>query len=77
MSKQPTLGRYRPPDTMAPQLRSIALVQLIAIAALALSTVVAATAVSIGHARADVARAAAGARVAPCLIALLPRDRAT
>jgi hypothetical protein len=74
MSKQPARGRYRIPDATVPQLRSIALVQLIAIAALALSTVVAATAVSIGHARADVARAAAGTCVAPYLMTVLPHD---
>ena len=74
MSKQPALGRYRIPDATAPQLRSVALVQLIATATLALSTLIAAAAVSIGLARADVARAAAGTCVAPYLMTVLPHD---
>ena len=41
MSKQPARGRYRTPDVTAPQLRSVALVQLIAIVTLALSTLIA------------------------------------
>jgi hypothetical protein len=44
------------PAAPEPQIKSGALVQLIAIVALALSTLIAATAVSIGLARADVAR---------------------
>jgi hypothetical protein len=54
----------------APRQRSIALVELITTAALALSTAVAATAVSIGIARADVIGAAAKAHGLPFAIAL-------
>jgi hypothetical protein len=50
---------------MAPQSKSVIHVQLIAIVTLALSTLIAATAVSIGHARADVACAAGAAQAAP------------
>jgi glycerol uptake facilitator-like aquaporin len=51
--------------------RPVALVELIATAALALSTVVAATAVSIGIARADVFGTRADGDTAPLAIALL------
>ena len=44
---------FAPPAAAAPPLSRVALVQLIAITALAVSTLVAATAVSIGIARAD------------------------
>jgi hypothetical protein len=46
--------RVEPPS----RLRSVALMQLIAIVALALSTLIAVTAVSIGYARADAAEVA-------------------
>ncbi len=55
----------------APSSRPIALVQLIAIVALALSTVVAVAAVSIGIARAEAFGARADGDVAPLAIALL------
>jgi len=44
------------PAAPEPRIKAVAVVQLIAILALALSTLIAATAVSIGLARADVAR---------------------
>jgi hypothetical protein len=54
MSKLPGGGFQHPsPDAPAPKLRPVALVQLIATVTLALSTLIAATAVSIGFARAD------------------------
>jgi hypothetical protein len=75
MSKQPAHGpRYRIPGTTAPQLRSIALVQLVATVTLALCTLIAATAVSIGHARADIARAVAGGVSAPLAITAPDRN---
>jgi hypothetical protein len=55
----------------APKHRSIALVQLVTTAALALSTAVAVTAVSIGIARADVIGAVTKGDGAPFAIALL------
>jgi hypothetical protein len=58
------------PEAAAPKHRSIACVQLITTAALALSTAVAVTAVSIGIARADVLGEAAKADGAPFAIAL-------
>ena len=57
------------PETTAPG-RPVAVVQLIATAALALSTLVAVTAVSIGIARADVLGAQTDAGSAPFAIAL-------
>ena len=57
--------------TTESQPRSVALVELITTAALALSTVVAATAVSIGMARADVFGFSTGGDTAPFAIALL------
>jgi hypothetical protein len=44
------------PAAPEPEIKPVAVVQLVAILALALSTLIAATAVSIGLARADVAR---------------------
>jgi hypothetical protein len=44
------------PAAPEPQIKAVAVVQLVAILALALSTLIAVTAVSIGLARADVAR---------------------
>jgi hypothetical protein len=56
MSKQLEIGsRYPTTDAPEPRLKSVALVQLIAIVTLALSTLIAATAVSIGRAHADAA----------------------
>jgi hypothetical protein len=49
----------------APMLRPVALVQLIAIVALALSTLIAATAVSIGFARAAIGAPVATSATAP------------
>jgi len=62
--------QHQPPDAPEPQLRPVALVQLIAIVTLALSTLIAATAVSIGLARADVAPAPTGANATPLAIEL-------
>ena len=57
MSKPQGIGSTHPAQAAPePKLRPVALVQLIAIVTLALSTLIAATAVSIGLARADVAR---------------------
>jgi len=53
------------PATPESQIKAVAVVQLIAILALALSTLIAATAVSIGLARADVSRNVAATNVAP------------
>jgi glycerol uptake facilitator-like aquaporin len=61
------LTEQQTPDRRGP----VALVELIATVALALSTLVAATAVSIGFARADVLGARADADVAPIAIAML------
>jgi glycerol uptake facilitator-like aquaporin len=58
-------------NATAPRRRPVALVELIATAALALSTVVAATAVSIGIARADAFGTRADGDTAPLAIALL------
>jgi hypothetical protein len=56
MSKLPEIAsRYPAPDAPEPRLKSVALVQLIAIVTLALSTLIAATAVSIGLAHAGAA----------------------
>jgi len=56
MSKLAGVGFQRPsPEAPGPRLRPVALVQLIATVTLALSTLIAATAVSIGIARADIA----------------------
>lgn len=57
-------------ETTAQRTRSVAVVELIATAALAFSTVVAVTAVSIGIARADVFAGTAHADSAPLAIAL-------
>ena len=76
MSKHFATGSEpKSPDAGAPRFGAVVLVQLITTAALALSTLIAATAVSIGFARADVPGAVAGTDVAPfalaCLIGLL------
>jgi hypothetical protein len=55
MSRQLELGsKHAADDTREPQIKSVALVQMIAVLTLALSTLIAATAVSIGLAHADV-----------------------
>ena len=59
------------PQASAPKHRSIAFVELVTTAALALSTAVAVTAVSIGIARADVVGAVATGDGAPFAVALL------
>jgi hypothetical protein len=62
MPKLPGAGcRSRPPDAREPKRRSVALIQLIAIVTLALSTLIAATAVSIGLARAGATPTVTGA----------------
>jgi hypothetical protein len=59
MSRQPGIGaKPRSPDAAEPQLKPVALVQLIATVTLALSTLIVVTAVSIGLARAHVVPAA-------------------
>ena len=58
------------PEAPAPKKRPVTCVELIATVALALSTLVAVTAVSIGIARADVFGARADADAAPFAIAL-------
>ena len=72
MPKQ-LLARARVPDSRqasAPKHRSIAFVELILTAALALSTAVAVTAVSIGIARADVLGAVTHGDATPLAVAL-------
>jgi putative Mn2+ efflux pump MntP len=65
MSQLPGVGsRFQSPDAPERKLRPIANVQLIAIVTLALSTLIAATAVSIGLARAEV-RCMAAAKAPP------------
>ncbi len=72
MSKKLTAGTEQEARrASAPKHRSIACVELITTAALALSTAVAVTAVSIGIARADVIGAVANGDGAPFAIALL------
>jgi hypothetical protein len=56
---------HQTPDAPEPRPTSVALAQLIAVVALALSTLIAATAVSIGLARADVVPAIADLNAAP------------
>jgi hypothetical protein len=62
------------PATPESQIKAVALVQLIAILTLALSTLIAATAVSIGLARAEFAPTAGAA--APNTITISPADGA-
>jgi hypothetical protein len=71
MSNHP--GRAPEQDASEPASRGrrVAIVQLIATAALAFSTLIAVTAVSIGFARADVIGASTDAGAAPLAIALL------
>lgn len=63
-------GHYQTPAAPEMQLKSVALVQLIATVTLVLSTLVVATAVSIGLGRADVAPIMTGAAAAP--FAMMP-----
>jgi hypothetical protein len=77
MPKPPgVVCRHQTPDAPEPKLRPVALVQLIAIVTLALSTLIAATAVSIGLARAEFGPAPTGANAAPFAIARSPMDGA-
>jgi uncharacterized transporter YbjL len=70
MSKLPgVVRRHQTPDAPERKLGPVACVQLIAIVTLALSTLIAATAVSIGLARAEVVGSAAGARTTPSAVA--------
>jgi F0F1-type ATP synthase membrane subunit a len=62
--------QHATPDAAAPKHRPVATVELIATVALALSTLVAVTVVSIGIARADVFGARADVDAAPFAIAL-------
>jgi hypothetical protein len=77
MSKQPVTGsRYPTPDAPERKLRSLALVQLIAIVTLALSTLIAATAVSIGLARAEFGPTVTVTHAAPFVISRSPTHSA-
>jgi hypothetical protein len=75
MSKLPVGCKPQAPDAPAPKLRPVELIELVAAIALALSTLVAAAAVSIGIARADIAgadlRLLAGSDAAPFALAWL------
>ncbi len=64
-------AEYEAPCEPPARGRRVAVVQLIATAALAFSTLIAVTAVSIGFARADVLGSRADADAAPLAIALL------
>lgn len=70
MTKQLTGAKSGHERPTAPKHRSIAFVELITTAALALSTAVAVTAVSIGIARADVGGTVANSDSAPLAIAV-------
>jgi hypothetical protein len=76
MPKQPEIrARHRnPADVLEPKLRPVALAQLIATVTLALSTLVVATAVSIGLAHAAITPTTTGANAAPHAITLPPTD---
>jgi len=67
---------HQTPDAPEPRPTSVALAQLIAVVALALSTLIAATAVSIEFARADVAHVVEGADTAPIAVTVAPMDGA-
>ena len=72
MSKLHEVGFQRPASgAPAPTLRPVAVVQLIATVTLALSTLIAATVVSIGFARADIADPMAAAEAVPFAAAWL------
>jgi len=71
MSNRPGHGLLDQAPETPPKHRPAAVVELIATVALALSTLIAATAVSIEIARADVVGARAGADATPLAIALL------
>jgi hypothetical protein len=58
-------AEHRTPDAAKPELKPVALVQLIAIVTLALSTLIAATAVSIGLARAAIPGGIVAVHAAP------------
>jgi hypothetical protein len=76
MSKQPEIGSFiETPDVPESQLKSVALVQLIATVALAVSTLVAATAVTLGLGHADKAATMTGA--APFIMTVSPKDDRT
>jgi hypothetical protein len=75
MSKQSDRGsHFRTPEPTGPEHKSVALVQLVATATLALSLLIAATAVTIGLARAEVAATMTGTSTVPSAIA--PKDGA-
>jgi hypothetical protein len=76
MFKQPETGcMHLTFDAPQPRLKPVALVQLIATVTLALCTLLVATAVSIGLARAEIAPAP-GANMAPIAVSLVPVDDA-
>jgi hypothetical protein len=76
MSQQPDAdARDQAFDAAEPGLKPVALVQLIATVTLAVSTLIIATAVSIGLARAEVAPPT-GADTAPSAITFSPKDGA-
>jgi hypothetical protein len=77
MSKQPEIGPECPSfDAPVPQLKPVALVQLIATLTLALSTLIVATAVTVGLARVEFAPGMTGADAAPFAITRSHRNRA-
>jgi hypothetical protein len=77
MSKQSERGsHFRTPEATEPEHKSVALVQLVATATLALSLLIAATAVTIGLARAEVAATMTGASAVPSVMTITPKDGA-
>jgi hypothetical protein len=77
MFKQPEIGCRHPTfDAPKPKLKPVALVQLIATATLVLSTLIVATAVTIGLARVEFAPSMTGAAAAPFAITHSHRNRA-
>jgi hypothetical protein len=77
MFKQPEIGCRQPTfDAPKSELKPVALVQLIATATLALSTLIVATAVSVGLARVEFAPTMTAADAAPFAITHSHRNRA-
>jgi hypothetical protein len=77
MFKQPETGCGHPTfDAPKPKLKAVALVHLIATATLALSTLIVATAVTVGLARVESAPRMTGASAAPFAITHSHRNRA-
>ena len=77
MFKPPEIGRRHPTfDAPKPKPKAVALVQLIATATLALSTLIVATAVTVGLARVEFAPSITGAGAEPFAITHSHRNRA-